>query len=142
MKVVKFGRIFVDEDGVLNVTEFEFKENHPDEKQNPNKAEYVIPAIIDHLCNVFKVDEIRKGEDRESEMIVAGAIEKERAARMKAYLECGSCGKHSSFVLSGRSLCPHCGSGNAKRMVLGGEPPEWFKESAKDNFFTRLLGKK
>lgn len=78
MKVVKFGRIFVNDDGILNVTEFEFKANHPHE--NPNKAEYVIPAIIDHLCNVFKVEEISQGEDRESEMIVAGAIEKARAA--------------------------------------------------------------
>lgn len=58
---------------------------------------------------------------------------------MKAYLECGICGKHSSFVLSGSSLCPHCASGKAKRMVIGNQPPEWFRESEKDSFFTRLL---
>lgn len=61
---------------------------------------------------------------------------------MKAYLECGNCGKHSSFVLSGRSLCPHCGSGKVKRMVIGNQHPDWFMESAKDNFFTRLPGKR
>lgn len=140
MKVVKFGSIFVDENGVLNVTNFEFGMDKPYE--NPNCAEDAIPAIINHLCNVWHVTEIRSCADRSSEMIVAGAIEKARTAKMKAYLECGSCGKHSSFVLSGASLCQHCGSGKAKRMVLGGEPPEWFKESKKDNFFTRLLGKK
>lgn len=60
---------------------------------------------------------------------------------MKAYMECGNCGKHSSFVLSGQSLCPHCGSGTVKRMTMGGQPPEWFTESQKGNFFTRLLNK-
>lgn len=61
---------------------------------------------------------------------------------MKAYLECGDCGKHSSFVLCGISLCPHCKSGKAKRMVIGNQPPEWFMESGKDNFFTQLMGKR
>ena len=61
---------------------------------------------------------------------------------MKAFLECGNCGKHSAFEINGASRCPHCKSDKAKRMVIGNQPPEWFRESVKDNFFTRLLGKK
>lgn len=139
MKVVKFGKLYVDENGVLNVTDFTFQRDKPDE--NPNSAENVIPAVINHLCKVWEVAEISPCEDRASEMIVAGAIEKARSEKVKAYLECGNCGKHSSFVLSGASMCPYCKSGNVKRMVIGNQPPEWFRESKKDNFFTRLLRK-
>lgn len=78
MRVVKFGRVFVDENGVLNIKEFAFQSDRPDE--NPNLAENVVPAIINHLCNVFKVDEINPCTDRASEIIVAAAIEKARSA--------------------------------------------------------------
>lgn len=61
---------------------------------------------------------------------------------MKAFLECGKCGKHSTFHLNGVSRCPHCNATEVKRMELGGEKPDWFKESQKDNFFTRLLRKR
>lgn len=61
---------------------------------------------------------------------------------MKAFMECGRCGKHSQFDICGSVRCPHCSSDKAKRMVFGGKPPEWFKESVKDNFFSRLIGKR
>ncbi|EGQ5294868.1 TPA: hypothetical protein ACG1QI_004286 [Enterobacter kobei] len=79
MKVVKFGRIFVDENGALTVTEFEFQTDRPDE--NPNRAENVVPAILNHLCNVWQVAEIIPCSDRKSEIIVADAIEKARSAK-------------------------------------------------------------
>lgn len=79
MKVFKFGRIFVGDNGDLNVTNFEFEMERPDE--NPNCAEDAIPAIINHLCNVWHVPEISPCADRSSEMIVAGAIEKARTAK-------------------------------------------------------------
>lgn len=59
---------------------------------------------------------------------------------MKAYLECFSCGKHSTFNLEGQAKCPHCGCERCGRLELTeGRPPSWFKKSKKDNFFTRLL---
>ncbi len=79
MKVFKFGRIFVGENGSVNVSNFVFQLDRPDE--NPNCAEDVIPAVINHLCTVWDVAEINTCTDRVSEIIVADAIEKARSAK-------------------------------------------------------------
>ncbi|QIW86684.1 hypothetical protein KMC53_gp57 [Klebsiella phage LASTA] len=49
---------------------------------------------------------------------------------MKAYFECGKCGKHSKVEFEGTIKCPHCKSTHGKRCVVKhGAPPDWFNES-------------
>ncbi|HCR0385311.1 TPA: hypothetical protein OMS42_002061 [Enterobacter kobei] len=79
MKVVKFGKIIGCDSGSVNVSNFVFQLDRPDE--NPNCAEDAIPAVINHLCTIWGVAEINTCADRESEIIVADAIEKARTAK-------------------------------------------------------------
>lgn len=78
MKISKFGMIFVNGNDDLVITGFQFETDNKIEEQNINNKEYVIPALIRFLLNEAGIPEISPLLDRESEMIVAGAIEKAR----------------------------------------------------------------
>ncbi|WP_370602562.1 hypothetical protein [Citrobacter cronae] len=78
MKVSKFGVIFVNGSDDLVIAGFSFETDNKIELQNFNSKEYVIPAVISFLLNKSGMPEISPSLDRESEMIVAGAIEKAR----------------------------------------------------------------
>lgn len=52
---------------------------------------------------------------------------------MKAYLICGSCGRHENVEFEGTIRCPHCNSKKVKRLAVGDTPPEWFEKTKQED---------
>lgn len=80
MKVAKFGRIFCDESGELNINGFGLLVQNDDEIGQENNPEFIIPAVISHLQEYCSISNNKRFYSHStSEMIVAKAIEKARS---------------------------------------------------------------
>ncbi len=79
MKIKKFGQIWLNQDGVIQISGFMFIAENFLELGRENDAEHVIPVIAHYLASTCKNNVIDPPFDKRSEMVVMRALQRARS---------------------------------------------------------------
>lgn len=78
MKITKFGRMWENDEGFIEFSDFKFEAENKYEMQEGATEETIIPEIIRYISRTCKVSVIDPPFDKQSELIVLHALRRAR----------------------------------------------------------------